>query len=138
MRLCGTIGITGFPANGAGGGFPGLTRLQHLNDQGRNCHQDDCQIPPEGFVFRILDIQLNHFHEGGLVFSANLPEPGQTRHGSKPFLLPGQIFVAFVRQTWARPHQAHFAAQHVDQLGQLIQTRRPEEQAKRDNPGITS
>ncbi|HXI71741.1 MAG TPA: hypothetical protein VNN22_15405 [Verrucomicrobiae bacterium] len=108
-----------------------------MNHQCRNGFENDLQIQPECFVSRILDVQLDHLGERRVIFSAHLPEAGQTRQRVEPFPLPWQIFFVFVEHAGARADQTHVAKEDIHQLGQLIKAGGPQQSAKGNNPRIT-
>ena len=70
---------------------------------------------------RVLDVETDHFVEGSAVLPADLPEPGQAGNGIKPPSLPRLVELVFVRDAGPWPHKAHFAPQHIDNLGKFIQ-----------------
>ena len=89
-------------------------------------------------AFRVLDVEPDHLIESRAVLAADLPEPRQARNGIKPPSLPGLVELVFVRDAGPRPHEAHLAAQHVDELGKFIQPGGAQQGAQRNQPGIAS
>src|SRR5262249_46955910 len=83
------------------------------------------------------DVHLDHLGERSLVLTVHLPVSGKARQRIDSRLLPGLVTPEFVRRTRTRTYKAHFPAQHVEQLRQLIQTGCPENAAPCDDAGIT-
>ena len=80
---------------------------------------------PEGHVLGIKDVHVDHFSERGLVFTVDLPVSGEPGRRIDSFVLPHLITRKFMRGAGTRPDQAHFAAEHIEELRQFIQARRP-------------
>ncbi len=78
----------------------------------------------------------NHLIESRAVLAADLPKPGQARHGIKPPPLPRLVALVFVGDAGPRPHEAHLAAHHVDELRQFIQPGGAQQGAQRNQARI--
>src|SRR5205085_4773401 len=87
------------------------------------------EIEPGRPVPYIIVIQFDPFAIGGLVPSGYLPQPGESW-----YYLPVEgeriaIFFDLTVDDRPRPHQAHFAAQDIPQLRQLVQAGLPQNAA---------
>ncbi len=59
--------------------------------------------------------------------------PGAVSNRSR---VPLVVFLRFIRQARPRPHQAHVAPQHVDQLGKLVQAGLAQDPPQGDDAGV--
>ena len=76
---------------------------------------------PPNDAFGIIDIEFDHALVIDFASATDLPGPGKARHHLKALCvclgIQGQklVAVAKLKGTWA--NQAHFTAEHIDQLG---------------------
>ena len=60
------------------------------------------------------------FGIGGIVTARNLPQPGNAGPHHAVFFIHRAVLLNFVLHNGARPHKAHIADNHVEQLRQFI------------------
>src|SRR3954447_1632800 len=91
-----------------------------LQDDGWNSPRHQPEIEPERSALDIVEIEFHPLVEGKIGSPRNLPEPGDARFDAEPPpVFSGKGFdLVRKRGTW--PDQAHLAAQHADQLRQLV------------------
>jgi hypothetical protein len=66
-----------------------------------------------------------------------LPKTGQAWQRVEPFLLPGKVPTVFRGQARAGPNKTHFPPKDIEELRQLIQTRRAKEPSKGYQPNVS-
>ena len=98
--------------------------------------EQDLELHPERHAAGVPDVEAHHVLEGRAVLSAHLPQAGQARRGVEPLAVPLVVFLRFIRQARPRPHQAHVAPQHVDQLGKLVQAGLSQDPPQGDDAGV--
>ena len=68
----------------------------------------------------VLHVEVHPLLESDLVAAAHLPEAGEARAHREPAALPRLVLRHFAGQGRPRTDDAHFAAQHVDELRELV------------------
>src|SRR5215470_9210543 len=95
---------------------------------------DDLEIEPEGPALDVLDVVLDALLERGVAAQAvDLGPTGDPRLHLVAEHVAGHGLAEPLdedRPLRTRPHHAHLAAQHVDELGQLVEAEAPEEGAE--------
>ena len=74
--------------------------------------------------------------KGGGAAAADLPEPGDAGAGLAVGQDAGAVAAQFARQQRARPHDAHVALEHVDQLGQFVNAGAADQLANGGHPRV--
>src|SRR5256885_11877679 len=77
-------------------------------------------VKPGGHVTHIVNVVLNPIGEGDLTVSFHLPESGEAGEHRKTEITPEGVVTHFLHRERTWPDQAHVAAQHVPELGDLI------------------
>src|SRR5208283_1732397 len=86
----------------------------------------------------VLDVQAHHLIEGEAITSTHLPQASHARQYIETAAVPVLIHFDFVENGRARTDYAHFAAQHVDDLRQLVDAETSKESAQPCNSPILS
>ena len=100
----------------------------------------DLQIEPERPMLQIIEVVLNPLANRSVASpAADLSPPSNTRLQRMPRHVAGNISpknLNEVRPLRARSNQAHVSAQHIDELRQLVQPRRPQNSAQTGDPFV--
>src|SRR6478735_5995498 len=103
---------------------------------GRNCLHENLEVQREGPVARIARIQRHSRDITAVAAPAHLPEAGQARWHREALRESLAISRDFGFHDRPRPDEAHLPGQDVEQLGQLVQARAPQELPERRNAWI--
>ena len=87
--------------------------------------QENREVGLETPVFYILHIQPHPLIEAQLAPTRNLPETGYPGRNFEPPEVPGLIVFYFAGQRRTRPHNAHVAANDIEDLWDFVETRPP-------------
>src|SRR4029077_7371993 len=82
--------------------------------------QQNFRVECEAPVLDVLQIEMHVGFKGRIAPRSDLPESGETRLHVETAKILDAIELEIVERVWARAHQAHVAANHVDQLGKLV------------------
>src|ERR1041385_8456733 len=94
------------------------------------CAQQDREIAQQRPFPDVARLERDPLLEiGDLVAAVDLPWPRNTRLDVKPRVMVLLVQRNLGGKRWAGAYQGHIAAQHIHQLGQLVQTGTPEELA---------
>jgi len=104
-----------------------LRDIAHLAQNSREGANQYLQIEKKRFVDYVMNVQIDHFFEGSPVFAAGLPKAGEPGQSVTALSVSRQVPFVFVRQTWTRPDQAHFAPDDIQDLGKFVQTQSAQE-----------
>ena len=95
-----------------------------------SCHSDQLRDVP--------DIELHAPRVGRVAAAADLPQPGQARLRCVVVFDVAAIARDLGAHDRTRPDQAHLAAQHVEQLRQLVEARAAQEAPDPGDPRIVA
>lgn len=109
----------------------------HLPQQGQGGLQNNLEILYRGEVVHVMIVHLHHLTEGRVLVPVDLPLPGKAGLDREPMALVLIVKFVFLGQARARPHQAHFSAKDIDELGKFIKTRHPDQTSSFDQSGIS-
>lgn len=98
--------------------------------------EQDLQIQPQIPVVHVPDIVFKLLLPSHVVAAVNLGPAGDTRLDLMAAKLLGGVAVEVLHHQRPRADEGHVAPEHVEQLWQLIQTGRPEPEAKGREPPI--
>ena len=104
-------------------GQPGILLCARADEHGGDGADQDFQIEPQRPVVNVFEVKPHPVLEiGNLIAAADLPETGQPGLDAEAAAV-GQIFktLHFVHRQRARTDQAHFGAEHVVKLRQLVE-----------------
>src|SRR5579859_4295569 len=102
----GTVSISAFTGKNSPGSLP-----------------NDFDIKPGRPGSRVAKIQAHHLVECSLAAAIDLPESGDSWFDLEhTATVPGLIRLQLIGNRRARPNQRHVTLQHVDELGELVQT----------------
>lgn len=83
--------------------------------------EDDLPVHREAALVDVLDVQVHPLFKAQLVaMRCDLPVAAQAGGHIQPLPLIGGILCDLTGQCRARADDAHFALQHVEELGQLV------------------
>src|SRR5438477_5420121 len=102
----------------------------------RKSPQDEIEIVADAPVIDVPHVQVHPFLERDLVPSGNLPDTSQSGANRKPAPLPPLVLRDFLRDGRAGADDAHVAAEHVDELRQLVDAVLAHKPAERRDPWI--
>ena len=125
MHLFGCSGTVVLP-----GGF------QELPGDNSSGLEHNFQIEKNRPVLEIEQVHRDHLVEGRFIFTVYLPVSGQPRKTVYTFPLPRLVMSKFIWRARPRTNQAHFTANHVEDLRQLIQAACTQKSAKRGEARI--
>ncbi len=94
------------------------------------------QVQPERIVLNIVQIILGVQVHGAAAAAIDLPPASHARQHAKALPLPGLVLGGHIRHLGAWADQAHIAAQHIDQLRQLVEAEAPQYPPERRNPRV--
>ena len=101
----------------------GISLCPRANKHGGDGADQDFQIEPQRPVVNVFKVKTHPVLEiGNLIAAADLPEAGEAGLDAQAAAV-GQIFKTFhlVHRQRARTDQAHFGAEHVVELRQLVE-----------------
>ena len=106
-------------------GEAGLRSRQYAPSPGQHgrygAHQD-LHVEPQRPTVDVLHVEPHPLLEAQGRAAADLPQTGDARSDAQPPAVPVMVEPLVIPQRQRpRAHQAHVTAQHVDQLGQLVQ-----------------
>src|SRR5690349_19668451 len=90
---------------------------------------EDHQVEGEGPVLDVADVDAYRLVPGEVGASADLPQAGDAGLDQQPTCHVEAVLLDLARDVRARADQAHAAAEHVEQLGQLVERVAPHEGA---------
>ena len=99
--------------------------------------QQEIDVLTHAPVIDVLEVEVHPVLEGHLVPPADLPEAGEPRGDREPPALPGLVLRHLLRHRWTRADERHVAAEHVHQLGQLVDAVLAKDAPQRRHPGVT-
>ena len=124
-------------------GSPGTSRrtdplatLPGATEQGGRCLGEDPQVEPERTVLDVPDVELDPLLPGDPGATVDLGPAGHAGAQIEPPALTRRVELDLGGQGRARPDDPHLAAQHVDQVGQLVERVATEEPADTRHPGV--
>ena len=97
-----------------------------------DCVEEDFEIEHHRLVLDVVQIEQHHLLEADLPPPRYLPETGHPRRGvGSQLVVPGQAILGgdvleVGNRERARTDEAHFALEHVEELGKLIDAEVPE------------
>ena len=115
-----------------------LKDLRSLTEHNAEGPEQDGDILQKGKAFSVADVEVNHLLKCSIILTAHLPQPGKTRHGLKTGAVLRTVLLVLIRDAWPWPDQAHFAAEHIEYLRQLIQTGCPQQYPNLQNARVRS
>ena len=96
----------------------------------------DPEIHPDAPVGHIIAVQADPFLVGRIVSSGDLPQARDARAHPAVIRVDFAVFGDLGLHDGTRPHQAHLAPHHIDQLGQFIQAALAQEAAHAGDTGV--
>src|SRR5262249_9509650 len=103
----------------------------------RNGPKDQVEIADQAPVIDVLKVHVHPLFERDLIAAARLPNASQAGSNGQAPPLPGLVLHDLAGYRWPGSHDAHFAAQHVDELRQLVDRVPSHPAADRGDPRIT-
>ena len=97
-------------------------------------HQNDFTIQPERTMIDIPQIEKKSSLPGGGVPPIHLRPPCQARRNKVPSMLVRGVALQIFHEERSRADEAHVSFQHIDQLGQFIESAAPHQLPKSCQP----
>src|SRR5580704_13479097 len=100
--------------------------------------QDELEVLPQAPVIDVLHVQVHPLLERDLIATAHLPDARQAGSNGKPPALPGLVLRDLYGDRRARTHDAHLAAEDIDELGKLVDAVLADETADPGDARVTA
>lgn len=99
---------------------------------------EDVDIQPDRPVHDVVVVEGGALGKGGLVAPGDLPQAGHAGQHALVVFEGGAVDFGLVEHDRARTHQAHFAGEHVPQLGQLVNGEAAQQPADGGDAGVAA
>src|SRR5947209_7316698 len=110
-------------------------RSQVANDRGQGARQD-LDVEPERPPAHIANVEDHHLGSREAVAARDLPQARDPRLHDFALEVPRLVRRPVVGHERSRPHEAHLASEHVEELGQLVEARPPQVLANPGDPRV--
>jgi len=108
-----------------------------IEEERGNGAENDEEIKGDRHEAAIFEIEVEHLAEGRAIFAIDLPPTGDAWREEKASFVFFLVAVKLFWGTGSRAHEAHFASEDIDELGEFIETRQAEEPASGDESRVT-
>src|SRR5664279_6221677 len=119
------------------GASPRSVRATPAQD-GQRGARDDLDVEPHRPVLDVVEVQPHEVVEAERRAPGDLPEARDARQHAVAAAVPGLEALVVAQRQRARADEAHLAAQHVPELGQLVDREAAQDAADRRDAGVVA